>query len=370
MSILLRYWHVPTATLLMATQPLLTEACLNQYGGYDFLMISVTLCAEVLKLILSISMYVAIPELQRTHRTIHIRSMIEFAIPGAVYFLNNNLVFFILAKITSTEFQILSCLKTVFTAVLFRCLLSRLLSITKWAAIMTLACGAAVSQLDIHTTSEIVVVVEPSSGIHSAASDYVHSIPLGVVATLGSSILSSFAGVYNEVLLKRDGQAHSIHLQNVILYTWGVIFNTIGMGILYRDQLWTTSFFTGFDMFTWLLVLNNTLSGLAISAVLKFANNIVRVFAHAGAMTITAVIGSAVFGHQVTPQLILSIMIVTASTISYAADGPTISAKPEATRTLLAVDRVCEKEECEINDVCETDVQVQETSDASRISEK
>jgi len=325
-----RYWHVPTATVLMATQPLLTEACLNPQGEYDFLMMSVTLSAEVLKLIFSLSMYCTIPKVQRTHKTIRVRNVFEFAIPGAVYFLNNNLVFYILAKITSTEFQILSCLKTVVTAVLFRWLLSRFLSLQKWMAILTLACGAAVSQLTFSFQDD------PSSGQDiQDVQDLSNTVSMGAVATIASCVLSSFAGVYSEVLLKREGQAHSIHLQNICLYMWGVCFNTLGMTILYRDQLMDTFFFTGFDTFTWLLVLNNTLSGLAISAVLKFADNIIRVFAHAGAMTITAVIGSAAFGHKVTPQLILSIVIVSASTISYAADGPTVSTKPEASKTLL-----------------------------------
>ena len=326
-SMFVKYWHVPTATLLMATQPLLTEASLNADGEYEFLMITITLSSEVLKLIVSFCFYCTLPSADYTHFVMGLRNVLEFSIPAAVYFLNNNLVFFILANITSTEFQILSCLKTVFTAILFRCLLSRFLSLQKWMAILTLSCGAAVSQL-----SQANIVSEPSSGTNTELMD---TVSMGAVATIASCLLSSFAGVYSEILLKREGQVHSIHLQNVILYMWGVVFNAIAVVVLYRDELFSTSFFKGYGTLTWLLVVNNALSGLAISAVLKFADNIIRVFAHAGAMTITAVIGSAAFGHRVTAQLIVSIIIVSASTVSYAADGPTISTKPEASNTLL-----------------------------------
>ena len=37
----------------------------------------------------------------------------------------------------------------------------------------------------------------------------------------------------------------------------------------------------------WAVVLNNACNGLAISAVLKYTDNIVRVFAHAAAMLLT-----------------------------------------------------------------------------------
>ena len=320
------WWHVPVATLLMATQPLLTEACVNETGGYDFAMMSVNLCAETLKLLISIGFYsCTVGKDERSHRTIRVRDVFEFAIPGFVYFLNNNLVFFILARITSTQFQILSCLKTVFTALLFRFLLSRFLSTIKWMAIVTLACGAAVSQLNVDFSTVGYENIEDSAPA------------LGIFATVISCILSSFAGVYNEVLLKRDGQAHSIHLQNIFLYTWGVIFNAVGFASLGGNS--GHGFFSGYMEFTWTLVINNALSGLAISAVLKFANNIVRIFAHAGAMSVTALLGAAVFGHSVTHQLVLSMLLVSASTITYAVDGPMITTgAPEKILLIKSVD--------------------------------
>ena len=329
----LRYWHVPVATVLMATQPLLTESNLNADGAYDFIMVGVTLLAEFIKLFVSAVCYFTVPTQGQSHGVMRICEMIEFAIPALVYFVNNNLVFFILANITSTQFQILSCLKTVFTALLFRVFLCKLLSTAKWMAIVTLACGAAVSQLSTTLTDAV---------------GYDEEVLIGSLATIASCLLSSFAGVYNEVLLKRNGQVHSIHLQNSLLYAWGVCFNCIGLLILYHNELTERAFFKGYTPLTWTLVLNNAFSGLAISAVLKFANNIVRIFAHAGAMTITAILGSAMFGHHVTSQLILSMILVTASTVSYASDGPMPSTKPETSRTLISMDRTLEARECEL----------------------
>jgi hypothetical protein len=53
----------------------------------------------------------------------------------------------------------------------------------------------------------------------------------------------------------------------------------------------------------WVLVANNTFNGLAISAILKFANNLVRVFAHASAMMFTMVLEVIFMGAPATPQV-------------------------------------------------------------------
>ena len=343
----MRYWYVALATALMASQPLLTEASLNDDGKYDFIMITVTLSAEVLKLLLSTSLYFTLPGAQQSHSVIRVKDMLQFSIPAFVYFLNNNLVFYILSRITSTEFQILSCLKTVFTAIMFRFILKKLLSTTKWMAILTLACGAAVSQLRV---DEPQVEVETERGSGHEFGVGMDDVAIGVIATVISCLLSSFAGVYNEVLLKRDGEVHSIHLQNIFLYLWGVSFNCIGLAIMCRNELSTTSFFEGYSAVVWILVLNNAFSGLAISAVLKFANNIVRIFAHAAAMAITSVFECIFFTHGVTQQLILSIVIVTASTVSYAADGPVVSSTTTPTKILLGLERAgtSTEKECEL----------------------
>lgn len=327
LSTVVRNWHVAVAVVLMTTQPLLTEACVQDDGQYGFSMVSVTLFAEVLKLWVSAGVYCMLPPSERSHSSVGVRDVLHFAVPALVYFANNNLMFFIIARINATQFQILSCLKTVFTALLFRAVLCRILSTAKWAAIVTLASGAASSQ--IHQTCAVLARGEEGSGYSAEHSD----ATLGVFATVLSSFLSSFAGIYSEMLLKKDAQLHSIHLQNSMLYAWGVVFNTIGVAVFDGQFIARNGLFHGYTRWTWMLLVNNALAGLAISAVLKHADNIVRVFAHTGAMVLTASINVVAFDAHMTPELPLSIAIVGSSTISYAADGP-IKPRPNA-RTFL-----------------------------------
>ena len=107
----------------------------------------------------------------------------------------------------------------------------------------------------------------------------------------GRCVLSAFAGVYSELLLKKDGNSHSIHLQNMMLYSWGVLFNAMYVFFINGQEIAANGgLLQGYTPMVWLLIVNNALIGLAISAILKFANNLVRVFAHTAAMMLTMVL--------------------------------------------------------------------------------
>ena len=64
-----------------------------------------------------------------------------------------------------------------------------------------------------------------------------------------------------------------------------------------------------------MLLANNALSGLAISAVLKYADNIARVYAHAIAMMVTMAASTQLFAAPITPQILLALCLVATSTL-------------------------------------------------------
>ena len=128
--------------------------------------------------------------------------------------------------------------------------------------------------------------------------------------------LSAFGGIYSEKLLKKRPSA-SIHWQNMQLYAWGVAFNALGFALKDGGSLangWSTGYESGW---AWAVVLCNALNGLAISAVLKYADNIARVYAHAIAMVLTMLAAVQMHGKPLSPQLILAVVMVAASTLQY-----------------------------------------------------
>ena len=216
-----------------------------------------TLLAEVSKLAISLILYVRLPKSAHTHRLLAPRHLLPFAAPAAIYFVNNNLLFVILAYVNSTTYQILSSLKTVFTGLLFRLLLHRRLSDLQSVAIVLLACGTATSQL--------------GASASCPASAERESSVVGVGAAVLTCMLSALGGVYSEHLVKHEAKAHSIHLQNALLYIWGLAFNSLAL--IGRDgvAIWTHGLLRGYTPVVWALVANNALNGLAISAILKHA---------------------------------------------------------------------------------------------------
>ena len=394
-------WYTVAAMVLMTTQPFLVMLTKNVDGGYNYAPITTTFLAEFMKLIISFCLYNK-PATKRTHNTLTTRDIFQFAVPAFVYFVNNNLIFIILAYVSSTTYQILSSLKTVATGILFRLILKRKLADVQKTAILLLACGAAVSQLpsplpagsqtctgpseltqllvrfnasngssvEINSDALLAAAADAAAAEAQAAeSSGAGGVFIGVSVALFACLNSAFGGVYSELLLKKDGSLHSIHLQNLLLYAWGVLFNFIGLLVKDHELVFSSGIFSGYSAAVWTLVLNNgksaaaiaqrrlhssstgsilgvahrrilthvdsptalafsssppphillasswpppraALNGLAISAILKFADNIVRVFAHTAAMLLTMVLELVFMSAPFSFKLLVSITIV------------------------------------------------------------
>lgn len=309
--------YVLAAIALMTAQPFAVAFTQNEEGGYDYIVLSVNLLSETLKLVVSLSCYRHLPPGEHTHHMITRRDVLQFAVPALLYALNNALLFAIVASIRPALFQLLSTTKTVFTAILFRLVLRRQLTITQQAAVVILAAGAAVSRLNSSCGEE-----EEDVGSGSGeAQPLIRGEWVGVLLTLVTCVSSSFGGVVNEALLKKDGHLHSLFLQNAMLYSWGVLINATALGIRSHEKVAEIGIFGGYRPPVALLILTNAVTGLSISAVLKHCDNLVRVFASGGSMIASMVIEGLAMQIAPTPELILAAVIVAGSAIVYAREG-------------------------------------------------
>jgi len=297
------------AATLMSLQPVLVTLSKNKSGGFDYSVPSSTMLSEGLKLALSVVLLARQMLSGQISSVLHEDSLAEFfsyMTPSFIYFINNNCIFFILQAVDPTTFQLLSQMKTIFTGLLFRVFLKRRLSAVQYLALVTLACGTACSQL-------------PSGAKHSYKTTLGAGMAtpvLGGLLSVLSSLLSACGGIYNEKLLKGRPSA-SIHWQNIQMYIWGVAFNALGAWLKDGEAMATHGILSGFSAAAWAVVLCNALNGLAISAVLKYADNIARVYAHAIAMMITMAVSTQLFKAPITPQLVLAAILVFTSMVQY-----------------------------------------------------
>ena len=192
-----------TAALLMSLQPILVTASKNPHGGFDYSVPSSTMLSEGLKLVISGVLLGASILRGQVGAVLNEDSLAEFfsyMLPAAIYFVNNNCIFFILQAVDPTTFQLLSQMKTIFTGLLFRIFLKRRLTAVQYLALVTLACGTACSQLP--------------SGKHGFRESQSANPLVGGLLSVLSSLLSALGGIYNERLLKGRPTA-SIHWQNI-----------------------------------------------------------------------------------------------------------------------------------------------------------
>ncbi|GMP37231.1 hypothetical protein CsSME_00009013 [Camellia sinensis var. sinensis] len=144
------------------------------------------------------------------------------------------------------------------------------LSEIQWAAFILLCAGCTTAQLN------------PSS-------DRVLQTPFeGWVMAIVMALLSGFAGVYTEAIIKKR-PSRNTNVQNFWLYVFGMGFNAIAILIQDFDAVMNKGFFHGYSLITTLMILNHALSkrmhpverllldGIAVSMVMKYADNIVKV---------------------------------------------------------------------------------------------
>ncbi|CAL5377899.1 unnamed protein product [Camellia sinensis] len=123
------------------------------------------------------------------------------------------------------------------------------------------------------------------------------------------ALLSGFAGVYTE---------------NFWLYVFGMGFNAIAILIQDFDAVMNKGFFHGYSLITTLMILNHALSGIAVSMVMKYADNIVKVYSTSVAMLLTAVFSVFLFGFHLSLAFFLGSTIVSVSVYLHCWEGTKI----------------------------------------------
>ncbi|KAI8553916.1 hypothetical protein RHMOL_Rhmol05G0053700 [Rhododendron molle] len=144
---------------------------------------------------------------------------------------------------------------------------------------------------------ELLLLLSMVNGCGGASCDSVFSSPIqGYMLGILSACLSALAGVYTKFLMKKNND--SLYWQNVQLYTtetfvkvdsgngihifrFGSIFN---MGHLQFDDFrggfekgpWWERLFNGYSIVTWMVVLNLGSTGLLVSWLMKYADNVVK----------------------------------------------------------------------------------------------
>ena len=190
------------------------------------------------------------------------------------------------------SYQVLKNLNIITTGILYRIFLKKKLNSIQWSALILLTLGCTTSQLNTQ-------------------SDNVLSTPtMGVFLAIVMALLSGAAGVYTEMIIKKRPQ-RSINVQNFYLYSFGIVFNMMAIFMYDNSQVMEKGFFYGYSSITFIMIMNHALSGLAVSMVMKYANNITKVYSTSVAMLLTTLISIPLFGFELSLPFMLGSGVVT-----------------------------------------------------------
>jgi len=149
----------------------------------------------------------------------------------------------------------------------------------------------------------------------AAAAGSASSVAIGVAAVLASSVLSGFANVYFEKVVKTR-PAVSIWVRNVQLGLFSLP-QAISLMVADRAIIAQHGALVGFDTLAWSVVTLKALGGLLVAAVVKYADNLLKTYATAIAIVLTCVIGCVTTGTVPTLGFLQGMGMVIASIFLY-----------------------------------------------------
>eukprot|EP00931_Biecheleriopsis_adriatica_P104637 TRINITY_DN79286_c0_g1_i1.p1 TRINITY_DN79286_c0_g1~~TRINITY_DN79286_c0_g1_i1.p1 ORF type:complete len:349 (+),score=72.02 TRINITY_DN79286_c0_g1_i1:34-1047(+) len=242
---------------------------------YDATM--AVLLAEALKLGFSLSMMS--PE---DRAAMSLASSMPYAVPALLYTLQNRLVFEALRHISPPEYQLLNNLKLFTTALMYRLVMRRQLSVQQWFALLLLCLGMTLATV-------------PCGGIEHNGTAEAADVWIGTFIMFVNSWFSASAGVVNEWLIKRS---KSVMEANTWLYTYGVLAAVVQLCVLDGENARVGGYLRGFNesLLPWAVVICNAVLGQTIAFLFKYADSIIKLYAVCAAMALTAVISSIFFG--------------------------------------------------------------------------
>merc|ERR1712238_622701 len=223
-------------------------------------------------------------------------------------------------------FTIISQCKILTTATFSTLILKRQYSWTKWRALVSLLVGVLLFSESIW--SENLLISTNTSGNASSTSS--NNQVLGTIAVLTEVVLSGFASIYFEKVIKTDPLQLGIWERNFQLavgsfpvYVLFIVWNRGG----------TAGFCGGWSILTFILSILGAAGGLLVALSIKYGDSILKTLATTGAIVVTGVLDHVFLGGPLTPSMMLTALQVIISICNYTFDATPTTPVSAATAT-------------------------------------
>lgn len=228
--------------------------------------------------------------------------MIKLCVPSFLYTVQNNLLYLALTNLDAATYQILYQLKILTTALFSATMLGRQFSRTKWASLVVLTCGVAIVQVS-------------GSGDNSGSSDEDRNRFVGLVAVLCAACTSGFSGVYFEKILK--GSDVSVWIRNIQMGIPSMVIALITVYLEDAVEVSKKGFFVGYSPTVVSVITVQAVGGLIVAVVVKYADNVLKVFATSFSILLSCIISAFAFDFRPNFLFMVGALLVILSTAMY-----------------------------------------------------
>eukprot|EP00658_Telonema_sp_P-2_P053268 TRINITY_DN4174_c0_g1_i10.p1 TRINITY_DN4174_c0_g1~~TRINITY_DN4174_c0_g1_i10.p1 ORF type:complete len:368 (-),score=116.30 TRINITY_DN4174_c0_g1_i10:234-1337(-) len=229
-------------------------------------------------------------QLKAAFNSIKTKDLLMYGVPGFFYAFNNNLEIIALRYMDPATNRLLNNLKIVTTALMFRSIMGKQISGQQVVALALLLFGSCLA----------------STNGGSGQDGELYVTGFGVAIMILYGFVSGFAGVFNEYIMKQGvGADLSMHLQNVLLYSWGILLNG-SAALFYSSGAPSPGFETATQTMWWIMfVLNGAFHGLVIGAVIKYLSSVFKLFMSACAIFVAGLLQLVLFNATHLPSSFL-----------------------------------------------------------------
>ncbi|XP_078694453.1 uncharacterized protein LOC144923637 isoform X1 [Branchiostoma floridae x Branchiostoma belcheri] len=270
-------------------------------GVYPISSSAIVCCIELVKLLM-----VLIPVMFTTGLS-SFRPSIVFAVPSIIYCANNNLYLVALNYTTPPTWNVLIQSRVIMTALTYRIIFGRQISVVRWVALLLLMLGIALAQL--------------AGSSSSPASQDIYVLPQALGLSLVSAAISTAASIITEYLFKNDKRPFME--QQVQMYAFGFLIASIWSAVATKGDVFkisgTESLRSDIVFLLVAAILLGGAGGLAVAAIIRSLDNIVKIYSASISILMTAAVCSFLFPEKfiLNTAFVIAVLLILVSSILY-----------------------------------------------------
>ena len=209
-----------------------------------------------------------------------------------LYVINNQLAFVLYLYVDMASISMFKSFSSILSAILLWLFCERTLVREQWASIILQVVGLVIVQYDSCRDVPFLAI-----------KDY--------ITLIVSTLITAICSVWNERLIKT--YSVNMHIQNAILYTFGLTLNLTLFFFfpnLFVKNETRKQFFEGYSLMVIAIILCNSVLGIVITFVYKYADVIVKTFSTACATGVLLYINVAVFKIKANLTIFLGAIVI------------------------------------------------------------